>query len=96
MPLEPTVFGNKQKLPESADKCNDIGKKLSVISGSWLESVSFDEKEYWNVSDYTPQRQIHHIPLKAEKEDAPRERNDIVMPSDWRNREDLLWLLYGF
>ena len=53
-PLESTQFGNKQKLPESIDKCKDIAKKLSVITGSWLENVAFDDKKYWDVNEYTP------------------------------------------
>lgn len=53
---------------------------LSVITGSWLESVSFDDKLYWSIKDNTAPQ------VFPEKE---------VLPSDCRYREDKKWLYYS-
>ncbi len=53
--------------------------KLSHISGSWLESVQVDGTELWNRS--------HRAYRVQYLEDT--------LPSDWRFREDLLWMMYG-
>lgn len=53
--------------------------KLSHISGSWLESIHVDGKEFWNRS--------HRAYRMQYQEDS--------LPSDWRFREDLLWMMYG-
>lgn len=57
----------------------DVQEKVCDISGSWLKGLKFDDQEYWNVDwdECRPFRQI------------PEER---VLPSDWRYREDLIWL----
>mgnify|MGYP003552985670 CR=1 FL=1 len=51
---------------------------LSLISGSWINNIQFDNKVYWDTS-------FKGFSLKM---------NLDVLPSDWRFREDLLWLLY--
>ena len=58
---------------------NDIKEPICYIEGSWIRNLIIDGKEYWNVDgeEYRPWRQI------------PNKR---VLPSDWRFREDLLWL----
>ena len=52
---------------------------VSVITGSWIYSLKFDGKEFWNRN-----KQCHRIQM-----------NPDPLPSDWRFREDLLWLIYG-
>lgn len=52
---------------------------ISEISGSWLKSICFDDKEYWN--NLQP---CYKMQMCLD-----------VLPSDWRFREDLIWLLYG-
>lgn len=50
----------------------------SEVTGSWLDTIYFDNQEYWSIKDnYPPQM-------------YPSERN--VAPSDARYREDLVWL----
>ena len=61
-PMQPTEFSARQALPASVDKLKDVKKKISVISGSWLDKIAFDNKDYWNMCDYLPGRQIYHIP----------------------------------
>jgi hypothetical protein len=69
---EPSFFESKApKLP------SDKKHLLSEITGSWLENIMFDNKEYWNISEKAP-CQIY--PVKQ------------AVPSDCRNREDLIWL----
>ena len=68
-----------------------------TIEGSWLENIKFDNKEYWDIDDHEPNRQVPHYP-RPQKQDDDYKNNetDMSLPSDWRHREDLLWLTYGF
>jgi len=50
---------------------------LCEISGSWLNSLSFDGKSYWNIDQFVP---------------AFIKPDTHVLPSDGRFREDLIWL----
>ena len=56
---------------------------FSVITGSWLEEVKFDDKLYWNIKESNPPQ----IYPEKEKE---------VLPSDSRYREDRNWLKLSF
>jgi len=58
----------------------DVEKELSNISGCWLSELSFDDNKYWEIDSYTPSRQV-------------AVKNPI--PSDYRFREDLIWLYRG-
>ena len=88
--MVPTEFGIKQKLPDSEKHIKDIDKSLVKITGNWLQLIKFNDVEYWNV-DVDQYSYTRQIPLT--KMDSASE---LVMPSDWRYREDLLWLKYGF
>ena len=50
---------------------------VSRITGNWLESISFDDKCYWNINSYIP------CEIFATMDS---------IPSDARFREDLIWL----
>lgn len=50
---------------------------ISKISGSWLKGISFDQEELWSIDRDLPSA------IKPE---------EIVLPSDGRYREDLIWL----
>ena len=50
---------------------------LSIISGSWLLNINFDNNPYWNINEYVP---------------AFIKPDTHVIPSDGRFREDLIWL----
>ncbi len=52
---------------------------ISKIYGSWVKSIGFDDKEFWNVNN-----QCYNLLMDYD-----------VLPSDWRFREDLLWIAYG-
>jgi len=83
----------KPKAKKKKDKKKDKDKKFSKykhmeedaeeiyseIEGSWLRELIIDGEEYWNINnpELRPQR---HIP------------NTIALPSDWRFREDLIYL----
>lgn len=60
----------------------DMVKPICEITGSWLKNLEIDGKTYWNIADHLPDRQIPHM-------------NDILS-SDWRYREDLIWLKYNY
>lgn len=60
----------------------DVVKPICDIKGSWLKHLVIGDKEYWNLNNDIPFRQI------------PVTEN--VCPSDWRFREDLLWLKYNY
>ena len=51
---------------------------LSQIEGCWFDSLSFDNKIMWD-------NRMPSYKLLLKKD---------VLPSDWRFREDILWLLY--
>lgn len=61
-------------------KVKDIVKPICNIEGSWLKNLVIGEREYWNIDKDIPFRQI------------PSQHK--IAPSDWRFREDLLWLKY--
>ena len=64
---------------ESIEEKKLPSNPVSRIMGSWLSDISFDGVEYWNQAQSCFKMQIVNDPL----------------PSDWRYREDLLWLLYN-
>ena len=51
---------------------------LSLISGFWFDSLNFDNVPFWDHS-----MSAYKLLMKKD-----------VLPSDWRFREDILWLLY--
>ena len=59
---------------------NDVKKEISKIDGSWLRNITFDGKEYWDIAD-EEMRPVRGIP-----------DSENVLPSDWRYREDLIYL----
>jgi hypothetical protein len=63
----------------SKPKLSTIEKIISRINGGFTETLNFDETEFWNSAHKT------YKVLMC----------DDVLPSDWRFREDLLWLSYG-
>ncbi len=56
-------------------------EEVCRIEGSWLKNVIIDGELLWDVEweECTPYRMI------PDKE--------MVLPSDWRYREDLIWLM---
>lgn len=52
---------------------------MSAIQGSWLREIAFDGKKYW---------QIDNKDIKLEAQICSKD----PLPSDWRFREDLIWL----
>lgn len=58
-------------------------KKICDIEGSWLRSLRIGDKKYWDIDSDVPCRQVPHI-------------GSAVLPSDWRYREDLIWLKYNY
>ena len=56
--------------------------KICDIKGRWLKNLTIGDKEYWNIDKMVPDRYV------------PTFEN--LLPSDWRYREDLLWLKYGY
>jgi len=62
----------------------DIAKPICNLSGSWLKNLIIDDFKYWDIDVDVPFRQI---PLLEEE--------SKICPSDWRYREDLLWLKYN-
>jgi hypothetical protein len=56
------------------------GAQVCEIEGSWLRNLVIDGVEYWNTSRQSPV--FHLFPSRP-------------LPSDWRYREDLVWLFKG-
>ena len=61
----------------------DVNKVLCEIDGSWLTHIDIAGKRYWDVKEDVPTRQIPSL-------------GKDVLPSDWRYREDLIWLKYNY
>ena len=57
---------------------------ICEVSGSWLYNLKIDEKTYWEVERDAPN--ARQIPIITNE----------VLPSDWRYREDLIWLKYNY
>lgn len=73
-------YGENYKEVGNAFKGKDKTRMISVAQGSIFECLEFDEVQYWNFDS-------------AEVVRAEPIQNPI--PSDYRFREDLLWLEYG-
>lgn len=67
----------EKKEPTKLSEIKDIEQEICDINGSWLESLTIGDKEYWNIEKHEPQ---HAIPIP----------NPLL--SDPRYREDLIWL----
>lgn len=52
----PVKFGKSQDLPQEMKHVKDIEEKLCNVSGSFLESIIFNEKSYWNIEGDKPER----------------------------------------
>lgn len=72
-------FGDNYKDIFSAFKSKDKVQQLASIVGGIFESIEFDGQEYWNFDSNPVERAV------------PVEN---PLPSDYRFREDLLWLEY--
>ena len=67
--------------PSSLSRIPDIETELCKIEGSWLRSISFDGRVYWQMN-------------KKKYKIAAQRASKWPLPSDWRFREDLIWLKY--
>jgi len=56
------------------------GKDVGHVTGSWLSHLDIDGTRYWDIERDKP---LRHIPERT------------PLPSDWRYREDLIWLHKG-
>ena len=65
------------------DHISDRKKNLCSISGSWLKMLNIGGETYWSIDRHVPTRFRHT-------------HGDAILPSDWRHREDLIWLKYGY
>ena len=57
-------------------------RPICEIQGNWLRSLTIDGKKYWDIDAEIPFRQ--------------RPGMEDILPSDWRYREDLIWLKYNY
>jgi len=67
-------------IPQTGSITDSTLKEVSLISGSWLDEISFDDRCYWKNGTCA-----HFRPIRPE----------IALPSDCRYREDLIYLLEG-
>ena len=44
------------KFIDDINQLKDVVQEICPVEGSWLESISIDEKEYWNIDDFVPFR----------------------------------------
>jgi hypothetical protein len=65
----------------------DLVNQICEIKGSWLNNLVIDGKTYWDITTDIPDRQI---PMVSDIDQMQ------IASSDWRFREDLLWLKYDY
>jgi len=80
-------YGRDFEMINDIKGVKDIKKKICEIEGSWLKQLIIGGKTYWDIEVDVPIRQ--QVILQGE--DGQR-----VLPSDWRYREDLIWLKYNY
>ncbi|CAG9315672.1 unnamed protein product [Blepharisma stoltei] len=68
------------KLDDFKGSIMENDEKICDVSGSWLRNLEIGDTEYWNIDTHRPV--FHTFPANP-------------LPSDWRYREDLVWLLKG-
>ena len=59
----------------------EIKNEIGHVEGRFLSHCIIDGKKYWDINDDPPIRQIPNT-------------DESVLASDWRYREDLLWLSF--
>ena len=74
-------YNKEQDFGNRYNPSSNTHKVLSVCKGSWLESIEFDGKKYWDIDTDVPNW------IKPERD---------CLPSDGRYREDLIWLYRSF
>lgn len=57
-------------------------KPICEIEGNWLRHIKIGGKKYWDIDEDFPDRYKPAL--------------EGVCPSDWRYREDLIWLKYNY
>ena len=84
---------------EKIKKEPDSKYKIISIEGSYLEELYFNDKKYHDFRINSPSKFYPYFP-KEEKVDymnnVKYENNHLVIPSDSRYREDLIWLKRAF
>lgn len=77
-----SIFSKNADNYYDLNSIKDIVKPICEIQGSFLKSLSIDGKKFWDIDEDVPFRQTPIV-------------DQFVCPSDWRFREDLLWLKYN-
>jgi hypothetical protein len=77
------LYGKNSTDISELKQIKDMVKPICEIQGSWLQSLRIDGKKYWDIDVDIPSRQL---PITG----------PAVLPSDWRYREDLIWLRYNY
>ena len=62
------------------EKFKDLEQKIEEVHGQWLKHLYFGNKKWWDIDENLPVRNIS---------------SENPLPSDWRYREDLLWVKRG-
>ncbi len=59
---------------------DDVKKELARMKGSWLDKFEINSVNYWNIDKFMPEVLRY---------------SGNPLPSDWRFREDLVWVRHG-
>lgn len=94
----------KDKKPENfyeekIKKQPDLKYRISSIEGSYLEDLIIDNAKYHDFRNMSPSKFYPYFPSKDNIEylNVTKYSNDhLVLPSDSRYREDLIWLKRAF
>lgn len=77
------LYGKNATEITDLKQIKDMTQKICDIEGSWLRSLRIGDKKYWDIDSDLPMRQQPMV-------------DGVVLPSDWRYREDLIWLKYNY
>lgn len=88
---------NKEFFEEKVRKEPDAKHKLIHIEGSYLEELYFNNKKFHDFRVMSPNKFFPYYP-KSMKNDLSKFSNTecLILPSDSRYREDLIWLKRAF
>ena len=81
-PIDGLIYYRNQSVvfnPKSTSQSdlNDVEELWCSIYGSWIKSLIIDDKKYWSIKNNVI---TPHLPVSN------------PLPSDWRYREDLVWV----
>lgn len=81
------LYGKDCDFVSDLDNLKDVKRPICRIEGSWLYKLKIGDEDFWEVERDAPN--MRQIPIISD------DGEQTLLPSDWRFREDLIWLKYN-